>query len=111
MSLRSALTPVVTRWRPANPYALDTALAALVLFAVSLQWMFPDEGDDPLTWQGWLLGAATAVPLIWRRRAPCAAACAVSVATPAQALYHAPPPDVMYGGMVVLYTLATVGKP
>ncbi|GGX07013.1 two-component sensor histidine kinase [Streptomyces malachitofuscus] len=110
MSLRSALTPVVTRWRPANPYALDTALAALVLFAVSLQWMFPDGGDDPLTWQGWLLGAATAVPLIWRRRAPCAAAWAVSVATPAQALHHAPPPDVMYGGMVVLYTLAAVGR-
>ncbi|MEU3201204.1 MULTISPECIES: sensor histidine kinase [unclassified Streptomyces] len=111
MSLRSALTPVVTRWRTANPYTLDTALAALVLFAVSLQWMFPDEGDDPLTWRGWLLGAGTALPLIWRRRAPCVAACAVSVATPAQALLHAPPPDVMYGGMVVLYTLATVGKP
>ncbi|MET9152164.1 sensor histidine kinase [Streptomyces griseoflavus] len=111
MSLRSALTPVVARWRTANPYALDTALAALVLFAVSLQWIFPDEGDDPLTWQGWLLGAVTAVPLIWRRRAPCATAWAVSVATPAQALHHAPPPDVMYGGMVVLYTLAAVGKP
>lgn len=111
MLLRSALTPVVARWRTANPYALDSALAALVLFAVSLQWIFPDEGDDPLTWQGWLLGAATAVPLIWRRRAPCTTAWAVSVATPAQALYHAPPPDVMYGGMVVLYTLAAVGRP
>ncbi|MEZ3178662.1 sensor histidine kinase [Streptomyces pimonensis] len=111
MSLRSAFAPVVVRWRAANPYALDTALAALVLFAVSLQWMFPDEGEDPLSWQGWLLGAATAVPLVWRRRAPCAAAGAVSVATPVQALYHAPPPDVMYGGMVVLYTLAALGKP
>ncbi|MFC8374073.1 MULTISPECIES: sensor histidine kinase [unclassified Streptomyces] len=111
MSLRSAFAPVVVRWRTASPYALDTALAALVLFAVSLQWVFPDEGDDRLTWQGWLLGAATAVPLVWRRRAPCTAAWAVSVATPAQALYHAPPPDVMYGGMVVLYTLAALGKP
>lgn len=60
MSLRSAFAPVVVRWRTANPYALDTALAALVLFAVSLRWLFPDEGDDRLTWQGWLLGAATA---------------------------------------------------
>ncbi|MFD7768450.1 sensor histidine kinase [Streptomyces sp. NPDC059787] len=111
MSLRSAFAPVVVRWRTASPYALDTALAALVLFAVSLQWVFPDEGDDRLTWQGWLLGAATAVPLVWRRRAPCTAAWAVSVATPAQALYHAPPPDVMYGGMVVLYTLAALGRP
>ncbi|MFI2506652.1 sensor histidine kinase [Streptomyces sp. NPDC018972] len=111
MSLRSAFAPVVVHWRTANPYVLDTALSALVLFAVSLQWLFPDEGDDRLTWQGWLLGAATAVPLVWRRRAPCAAAWAVSVATPAQALYHAPPPDVMYGGMVVLYTMAAQVRP
>ncbi|MEV8077929.1 sensor histidine kinase [Streptomyces pseudogriseolus] len=108
---RSLLPPALTRWRPATPYVLDTALAALVLFAVSLQWMFPDEGNDPLSWQGWLLGAATAVPLIWRRRTPCATACAVSLATPAQALYHAPPPDVMYGGMVVLYTMAAQTRP
>ncbi|MFF5157415.1 sensor histidine kinase [Streptomyces sp. NPDC000348] len=112
MSLRSAFAPVVVRWRTANPYALDTALAALVLFAVSLHWIFPGGGDDRLTWQGWLLGAATAVPLVWRRRAPCTAAWAVSFATPAQALYQAPPPDVMYGGMVVLYTMAAqVGPP
>ncbi|MGW3551900.1 sensor histidine kinase [Streptomyces griseoincarnatus] len=111
MTLRSAFAEATTRWRPTNPYVLDAALAALTLFAVSLQWIFPDEGDDPLAWQGWLLGAATAVPLIWRRRAPCAAACAVSVATPAQALYHAPPPDVMYGGMVVLYTMAAQARP
>ncbi|MFC8517022.1 sensor histidine kinase [Streptomyces sp. NPDC057257] len=99
-------TRVVARLRTANPYVVDTALAAFVLFAVSLQWIFPDEGDDRLTWQGWLLGAATAVPLVWRRRAPFATACAVSVATPAMAVYHAPPPDVVWGGLVVLYTLA-----
>lgn len=111
MSARSWISPMAERLRTANPYVLDSALAALVLFAVSLQWIFPDEGDDRLTWQGWLIGAATAVPLVWRRRAPFAAACAVSVATPAQAVYHAPPPDVMYGGMVVLYTMAALGKP
>ncbi|MDH3038005.1 MULTISPECIES: sensor histidine kinase [unclassified Streptomyces] len=111
MTLRSTFAEATTRWRPTNPYVLDAALAALTLFAVSLQWIFPDGGDDPLIWQGWLLGAATAVPLIWRRRAPCAVACAVSVATPAQALHHAPPPDVMYGGMVVLYTMAAQARP
>ncbi|MFI9820606.1 sensor histidine kinase [Streptomyces sp. NPDC052013] len=110
MSFRNVLTPVVTRWRTANPYAVDAALAALVLFAVSLQWIFPSEGDERLTWRGWLIGAATAVPLIWRRRAPFATACVVSVATPVQAVYHAPPPDVMYGGMVALYTIAAQGR-
>ncbi|MFJ2240544.1 sensor histidine kinase [Streptomyces sp. NPDC087859] len=111
MSAQSWFTSVAARLRAANRYAVDTALAALVLFAASLQWIFPDEGGEPLTWAGWLLGAATAVPLVWRSRAPFAMACAVSVATPAQALHHAPPPDVMYGGLVVLYTMAARGKP
>ena len=111
MSARSWFSPAAERLRTANPYVVDSALAALVLFAVSLQWIFPDEGDDRLTWQGWLIGAATAVPLVWRRRAPFVTACAVSVATPVQAVYHAPPPDVMYGGMVVLYTMAALGRP
>ncbi|MGW1713904.1 sensor histidine kinase [Streptomyces sp. NPDC002156] len=101
----------LARLRTANPYAVDAALAALVLFAASLQWMFPDEGDDQLTWQGWLLAAATALPLIWRRRTPFVCACAVSVATPAMAVYHAPPPDVEYGGLVVLFTMASQAPP
>ncbi|WP_333748808.1 sensor histidine kinase [Streptomyces sp. IBSBF 2394] len=107
----SRLARVLVRLRTTSPYAVDAAVAGLVLFAVSLQWLFPDEGDDPLSWQGWLLGAATAVPLVWRRAAPFATACAVSVATPVQALYHAPPPDLMYGGFVVLYTLAALARP
>jgi signal transduction histidine kinase len=106
MSVSHWFTPVVARLRTANPYAVDSALAALVLFAVSLQWLFPDEGGDPLSWQGWLLGAGTAVPLVWRRRAPFATAWVVSAATPAMAVYHAPPPDVMYGGLVAVYTVA-----
>jgi signal transduction histidine kinase len=111
MPVPSPLASLTARLRTTNAYAVDAAVAALVLFAVSLQWLFPDEGDDPLTWQGWLLGAATAVPLVWRRRAPFVTACAVSVATPAQAIHHAPPPDLMYGGFVVLYTLAALGRP
>ena len=70
MSAQSWFTSVAARLRAANRYAVDTALAALVLFAASLQWIFPDEGGEPLTWAGWLLGAATAVPLVWRSRAP-----------------------------------------
>lgn len=111
MSAQSWFTPVAARLRTTNPYVVDAALAVLVLFAVSLQWIFPDEGDDPLTLLGWLLGAATALPLVWRSRAPFVTACAVSVATPAQAVHHAPPPDVMYGGLVVLYTMAARGTP
>ncbi|MFJ8927666.1 MULTISPECIES: sensor histidine kinase [unclassified Streptomyces] len=97
--------------RRTSPYVVDGALAALVLFAVSLQFLFPDEDGDPLSWQGFLLGAGTAVPLIWRRRAPLLCAVVVTVATPAMALYHAPPPDVVYGGLVLLYTLAAYAEP
>jgi signal transduction histidine kinase len=108
---RSWYAPVVTRLRTTNPYVVDSALAVLVLFAASLQWMFPDEGDDRLTLAGWLLGAATAVPLVWRRRFPYSCAVAVSAATTAMAYYHAPPPGVLYGGLVVLYTMAAQGLP
>ncbi|MEV7072155.1 sensor histidine kinase [Streptomyces sp. NPDC093990] len=108
---RSWYASVVTRLRTTNPYVVDSALALLVLFAASLQWLFPDEGDDRLTLAGWLLGAATAVPLVWRRRFPCSCALAVSAATTAMAYHHAPPPDVLYGGLVVLYTMAAQSLP
>ncbi|MFE9621865.1 sensor histidine kinase [Streptomyces sp. NPDC006527] len=101
----------VARLRTANPYAVDSALAALVLFAASLQWIFPDEGGERLTPLGWILGAATAVPLVWRRRAPFATAVAVSTATTVQAIHHAPPPDVMYGGLVALHATAALSGP
>jgi len=87
MRVQHRFAPVVAWLRTANPYALDSALAALVLFAVSLQWLFPDEDGDPLSLQGWLLGAGTAVPLVWRRAAPFATAWVVSAATPAMAAF------------------------
>ncbi|WP_447037646.1 sensor histidine kinase [Streptomyces sp. DSM 118878] len=99
------------RLRAAHPYVVDSALAAAVLFAVSLQFLFPDEGGDALSATGFLLGAGTAVPLVWRRRAPFPVACAVTFFTPAMALHHRPPPDVTYGGLVVLYTVAAVARP
>ncbi|GHF44150.1 sensor histidine kinase [Streptomyces griseosporeus] len=111
MSRRPWISGARDRLRAAPRYAVDAALAALVLFAVSLPWIFPEHGGDRLSWQGWLLGAATAVPLVWRRRAPFATAWAVSAATPAMAVLHAPPPHVMYGGFVALYTLAVLGRP
>ncbi|MFI6943877.1 sensor histidine kinase [Streptomyces sp. NPDC050418] len=91
---------------------VDVALAALVLVGVSLQFVLPErDGDDPLSWLGFLFGAATAVPLVWRRRAPYLTGCTVGCATTVMTVHHAPPPDVVYGGFVVLYTVAAIGKP
>ncbi|MEV0319043.1 sensor histidine kinase [Streptomyces sp. NPDC050658] len=94
-----------------HPYVVDAALAAVVLCAVSLQFLFPEEGGDELSLAGFLLGAGTAVPLVWRRRAPFGCATAVAFFTPAMALYHRPPPDVCFGGMVALYTVAALSTP
>ncbi|MFC8130649.1 sensor histidine kinase [Streptomyces sp. NPDC057302] len=101
----------LSRLRTTHPYVVDTALAAVVLFAVSLQFLFPDEGGDPLSAGGFALGAGTAVPLIWRRRAPFACTAVIAFFTPAMALYHRPPPDVCFGGMVALYTVAALSTP
>ena len=90
----------LSRLRTTRPYVVDTALAALVLFAVSIQFIFPDEGGDPLSLPGFALGLGTAAPLIWWRRAPFLCASVISVLTPAMTLYHRPPPDVCYGGLV-----------
>ncbi|MFK4064845.1 sensor histidine kinase [Streptomyces sp. NPDC029674] len=107
----SGVARFAARARAAPPWAVDTALAAVVLFAVSLQFLFPDEGGDALSPAGYLLGAGTAVPLVWRRRAPFLVACAVTCCTPAMAVHHRPPPDIVYGGLVALYTVAALARP
>ncbi|MFP3989400.1 histidine kinase [Streptomyces sp. E11-3] len=101
---------LVDRLRTANPYAVDIPLAALVLLAVSLQFVLPERGTR-MDWLGVLLGLGTVLPLVWRRRAPFIAACAVSGFTTAMALHDRPAPDVSYGGMVMLYTLAAIARP
>lgn len=102
---------VVSRRRTVPPHAADSALAVLVAFAAILQWIFPQENGDALTWLGFVLALGTSVPLVWRRRAPFAAGLAVSAATVAMALHHSPAPDVAYGGLVVLYTMAVMAPP
>lgn len=94
-----------------HPYAVDLALAALVTFAVSVQHWLPESGGDEVSWPGFVLGVGTAVPLIWRRRAPFTVACAVTVFMVAMAYYHRPPPDVAYGDLVALYTVSALARP
>ncbi|MBC9714005.1 sensor histidine kinase [Streptomyces sp. TRM66268-LWL] len=103
-----------TSWLRAarRPQVVDIALAALVLVAVSLQFLLPErDNDDALSWLGFVFGAATALPLVWRRRHPYVTGCAVGAATTAMTLHHTPPPDLVFGGFVVLYTVAAIGAP
>jgi signal transduction histidine kinase len=95
------------RLRSAHPFAVDIALAGVVLVAVSLQFILPTE-EDRATWLGFALGVGTAVPLVWRRRAPILCSWLVSAFTTAMAVYCRPAPEVTYGGLVVLYTVASL---
>ncbi|MDG4861171.1 histidine kinase [Streptomyces sp. T-3] len=110
----STLSPLFDRSRALwtiHPYVVDIALAAVVTFAVSVQHWLPESGGDEVSWPGFALGVGTAVPLVWRRRAPFLAACAVTVFSVAMAFYHRPPPDVAYGGLVALYTVSALARP
>jgi signal transduction histidine kinase len=102
------LSALAGRLRAANPYGVDAALAAFVLLAVSMQFLLHESDGDAVSLPGFLLGAGTAVPLVWRRRAAFACGLVVSAFTIAMALYHRPAPDVNYGGLVVLYSTAAL---
>jgi signal transduction histidine kinase len=92
-----------------HPYAADAGLAALVLVAVSVPFVLPWGAGAPRpTWLGYVLAVGTAVPLIWRRRAPIACAVVVTAFTVALVLYHRPGQPMQYGAVVAVYTVASV---
>jgi signal transduction histidine kinase len=93
----------------AHPHAADVGIAAMVLVAVSVPFVLPwHVGDPSPTWQGYLLAAGTAVPLIWRRRAPVTVMLVVAAFTVALVLYHRPGQPMQYGAVVAVYTVASV---
>ena len=93
----------------AHPYVADTGIAALVLLAVTVPFVLPwGAGAPSPTWQGYLLAAGTAVPLIWRRRAPVVSALVVAGFTVALVLYHRPGQPMQYGAVVAVYTVASL---
>jgi signal transduction histidine kinase len=96
----------------AHPYAADVGIAAAVLLAVSMPFVFSWHADTPSpTWRGYLLAACTAVPLVWRRRAPLASALAVALFTVALVLYDRPGQPMQYGAVVSVFTMASIAVP
>ncbi|SFD76142.1 sensor histidine kinase [Streptomyces aidingensis] len=102
---------LAARLRLPHPLALDLAVTVAVLCAAWLQCVFPADGRESVSPLGWVLAAGTALPLLWRRRAPFAVCLAVGAATTGMGVHHQPPPDVLYGGLVIVYTLAAAGRP
>lgn len=85
--------------------------AALVVLVVAVQsWPFGSRinpSGGPWHWWGYAAIAASAVPLLWRRRAPVAVLLASLTATACYDLFgDVPAQPIWYGGLVAIYTVA-----
>ncbi|MBB4925186.1 sensor histidine kinase [Kitasatospora kifunensis] len=91
-----------------NPYVVDS-LIALVSIAVSLWAVHNDETHWPL-WT-YLLAAGCSLPLPWRRRAPLGGFLVSMVLSGALGIYaHSAQPQIPVYGVVIIYTLADLGR-
>jgi hypothetical protein len=91
-----------------NAYGVDSALAAAVAVPVAVPFLTGPPGGA--TALGAVLNAGTVLPLIWRRRAPFAVALTVASFAMLVSAYHRPGQTLQYGGLVVIYTLADLGR-
>ncbi|WP_406319742.1 histidine kinase [Streptosporangium sp. NBC_01639] len=102
------LIPVRDRLRSLPPLWLDTALAVLVM-VVQLWPFFSRENPHggPWHWWGYAVVIASAVPLVWRRRAPVAVLTATLLATSLYDLVDGVAAQpIWYGGLIAIYTVA-----
>ncbi|QWB24288.1 MULTISPECIES: sensor histidine kinase [Streptomyces] len=96
----------------ANPLVVDIGIALLVQGAMTMPFVVPRAaGLPPATWAAYGLSTLTALPLVWRRRAPLAVFFAVLAAG---ALYglsvDGPGQPLPYTGLVVVYTIAALSS-
>ncbi|GII57984.1 two-component sensor histidine kinase [Planotetraspora thailandica] len=108
MSVMPLLAPVRSRLRTVPPLWLDTALAVLVM-VVQLWPLVSRTNLDGGPWSPWayVIVVASALPLVWRRRAPVTT---LLVTLSATALYdyvgQVAAQPIWYGGLVATYTVA-----
>ncbi|MGH8877943.1 MAG: DUF7134 domain-containing protein [Stackebrandtia sp.] len=89
--------------------ATDLAVTAVVLLAVSVPFVFPiDPSAPPPGVLGYVLAAGTAIPLIWRRKAPLECALIVAAFTVGTVIYDRPGQLMQYGAAVAVYTVAAL---
>ncbi|MFD1500966.1 sensor histidine kinase [Streptosporangium lutulentum] len=100
--------PLRARLKALPPLWVDTALAVLVMVAQLGPFLSRHTpGAGPWHWWGYVVVIATAVPLVWRRRAPVVV---LMVTLVVGALYdladNLPSQPIWYGGLIALYTVA-----
>ena len=91
---------------------IELIMAAVVLIAVSVPFVFPSDPDAPAPgWFGYLLAAGTAIPLIWQRRAPLVCAIVVAGFTVGSVIYDRPGQPMQYGSAVAMFAVAALARP
>jgi signal transduction histidine kinase len=88
-----------------SPFVQDVALATVLAAVEVVSVALSDEGS-PTPAAGYALIVASAVPLLWRRRAPLAVWAVVVVATVAYALEPWPDPALYATALVAVYSVA-----
>ncbi|MGF1430480.1 sensor histidine kinase, partial [Kitasatospora sp. LaBMicrA B282] len=91
-----------------NPYLVDTLLA---LVSAAVSWWAVHNDDVRWPWWAYALAVGCSVPLPWRRRAPFAVFCASSTVSAVMGVYaHSAQPQISVYGILVIYTLADLGR-
>jgi signal transduction histidine kinase len=87
---------------------IDVAVVIAVAIASSVPFIDPPPGG--VTALGVVLNLGTVVPLLWRRRWPFGVMVVVGTAATLVSLYHRPGQYLQYGGLVAIYSLASLGR-
>ncbi|MEU7019718.1 histidine kinase [Streptomyces sp. NPDC046203] len=100
-------------WGAAHPWVLDAGIALLVQAAMTMPFVVPRPPElSPATWPAYGLTTLTAVPLIWRRRAPFTVLVAVLATSGLYRLaLEGPGQPLPYTVLVCLYTIAMLSPP
>ncbi|MFD1932917.1 MULTISPECIES: sensor histidine kinase [Nonomuraea] len=99
------------RFRALPPLQVDLALTALVLVVQIWPFVGESSSGEPWHWWGYAVVVASALPLIWRRKAPVrsmlATACALSLYDLADSV---PAQPVWYASLISMYTVAAYSR-
>ncbi|MEV5960511.1 histidine kinase [Kribbella sp. NPDC051952] len=95
-----------------GPRGVDRVIDVAVVIGVAIASSVPFIGRAPgeITAYGVLFTLGTVIPLLWRRRWPLAVMIVVGAAATLVSLHHRPGQYLQYGGLVAIYSLASLGR-